>query len=241
MPSKGGTMNGISRHKIAVAVIVALGLAGGGAAIAATKFGSPKANSQAIVNDAAKQLGVQPSALTDALKTAFKNRVDAAVSQGLLTKEQGNAIKARIDSEQLPLFGGLRGPGFRHFGAFGPFGREASVAAKYLDLTTAQLKSKLEGGKSLAQVAKDQGKSVDGLVQALYDSAKERADAAVKAGELTKEDEQSLLDGLKQRITDLVNGRFPSLPRFGDRDHWHFRGGSGFVPHPPGFFGPPNA
>jgi hypothetical protein len=218
-----------AKRKLVAAVVAAVAVAGGGAAIAATQFGSPKEESQAVVNDAAKQLGVQPSALSDALKTALKNRVDAAVANGLLTKDEGNAIKARIDSGNFPLFGGPFGH-WRHLGPFGPFAEQAEAAAKYLGLTSAQLRSRLEGGKTLAQIAKDQGKSVDGLVQTLYDSAKAKADAAVKAGELTKSDEQSLLDGLKARITDLVNGRFPTPPHFGFR---HFGGPQGFRLGPP--------
>jgi len=176
------------------------------------------------VNDAAKQLGVQPSALTAALKKALENRIDAAVAAGQLTKDQGNELKQRIESGSLPLFFGPRGGPGRHFGHFG----ELDAAASYLGLTDAQLDAQLESGKSLAQVAKDRGKSVDGLIQALVDSATKKLDSAVAAGRLTKAEEQSILAGLKDRITAFVNGmrnedfRFNRgfsgpPPTFGDR------------------------
>ena len=54
----------------------ALAVGGTGAGIAATKLNdSPSAESKAIVDDAAKQLGVQPSELSGALKKAMKDRV----------------------------------------------------------------------------------------------------------------------------------------------------------------------
>ncbi len=53
-------------------------------------------------------------------------------------------------------------------------------------MTEAQLRTELMNGKTLAQVAKDKGKSVDGLVNALVADAKTRIDAAVKAGRLTQ-------------------------------------------------------
>ena len=55
--------------KVGAGVAAAAAVAGGGAAIAADRFGS-SSESQAVVNDAAKQLGVTPSALSSALKKA---------------------------------------------------------------------------------------------------------------------------------------------------------------------------
>src|SRR6202023_1562747 len=70
-----------------------------------------------------------------------------------------------------------------------------------------QLQSDVEGGQTLAQVASAKGKSVDGLVQALTDAETTELDAAVTAGRLTKAQEQTVLPMLKQRFTDLVNGK----------------------------------
>jgi hypothetical protein len=188
------------KRKLVAGTVVAVALAGGGAAVAATQLGSsPSETSQAVVDDAAQQLGVQPSALSGALKTALSKQVDTAVAAGRLTKDEGDAIKTRIESGELPIFGA--GPPHGHFGA-----RGLDAAASYLGVTEAQLRSDLEGGKTLADVAQDQGKSVDGLVQALVDEATKKLDAAVSAGRLTQEREQSILSGLKQHITDFVNG-----------------------------------
>jgi hypothetical protein len=209
--------------KVGAGVAAAAAVAGGGAALAADRLGSSNDDSQAIVNDAAKQLGVTPSALTSALKKALENRIDAAVAAGRLTKEQGDELKQRIESGDLPLFFGPRFGPHEHFG-------ELDAAASYLGLTEQQLETQLESGKTLAQVAKDRGKSVDGLIQALVDAATKRLDADVAAGRLTKAQEQQILSGLKQRITDFVNG-------VRDRDHeFRFdRGFAGPAGPPPGY------
>ena len=129
------------KHRLAAGAGAALAVAGGGAAIAATQL-SPKAESEAVVNDAAKQLGVTPAKLSDALKQALANRVDAAVAAGTITKEQGDQLKARIASGDFPLFG-VRGPGFGHGpgGPHGGFGAHLSVAATYLGVTEAALRT----------------------------------------------------------------------------------------------------
>jgi hypothetical protein len=212
------------KRKVVAAGVAALAVGGTGAGIAATKLAnSPNEESKAIVNDAAKNLGVEPSKLSAAIKKALEDRVDAAVAAGRLTKQQGQELKQRIESDEFPLFGG--GPGFGH-GFGGPGGGRGGPgffhegldgAASYLGLSEAQLRSKLESGKTLAQIAKDQNKSVDGLKDALVKDTQDKLDQGVKDGRLTKAQEQKIISGLKQHVDDLVNGKMPERPRFGFR------------------------
>jgi polyhydroxyalkanoate synthesis regulator phasin len=223
------------RRKVIAGAAAALAVGGAGAGVAATKLttNSPSEESKAIVNDAAKSLGVEPSKLRAALKKAFENRIDAAVAAGRLTKEQGDKLKQRIESGDFPLFGPPAfGPGFG-----GPhlFFQGLDAAAGYLGLTEAELHSRLESGKTLAEIAKAQGKSVDGLKAALVKEAKTHLDAAVKAGRLSSAEEQRVLADLQQRIDDLVNGKLPD--RFPRRHGFGFRDRQG----PPAAFADPAA
>jgi len=205
------------KPRLIAGTVAGLAVAGGGAALAAHQLGgSPQQESQAVVNDAAQQLGVTPGALTSALKKALENRVDAAVAAGRITKAQGEELKQRIKSGELPLFG-APGLGMHHM--FGMLGHGLDAAASYLGLTEDQLRTQLENGKTLADVAKAQNKSVDGLVDAIVADAKQHLDAAVKAGRITQKQEDSILRDIETRTTDFVNGK---APRFGFR---HFEGG----------------
>jgi hypothetical protein len=190
--------------------------AGGGVAIAASDNTSPAEENQAIINDAAQQLGVSPSKLSDALKKALGDRIDAAVAAGRITKAEGDAQKQRLESGDVPLFAGPH-RGFGHFGA--PL-HGFDAAATYLGLTEAQLRTELESGKTLAQVAQAHGKSVSGLVDALVAEAKSHLDAAVKAGRLTQAEADDLLSGLHDRINSMVNSMRPAQP---DGEHFGFR------------------
>jgi hypothetical protein len=214
--------------KVAVAGIAVLAVAGAGGAIAATKLLTPGERSQAIVNDAAKQLGVDPAKLSDALKKALENQVDADVAAGRITKAEGDALKQRIESGEYPIFGFGRHDRFGHHGA--PFGAKLDTAAAYLGLTEAQLRTQLEAGKSLADVATAQGKSVTGLVDALLADAKAKIAAAVKDGRLSQADADDLVSGLKQRITDVVNGVHPPREGFRFRNGERFRGPAAIPP-----------
>src|SRR5437879_755815 len=81
-----GTLRGMTRNrKLVLGLAALLAAAGGGAAIAAAESGSPSEENQAVLDDAAKQLGISPSKLSDALKKALADRIDAAVAAGRLT------------------------------------------------------------------------------------------------------------------------------------------------------------
>ena len=197
---------------------------------------SPKEESQAVIDDAAQRLGVEPSELSNALKEALKSRVDAAVDAGQLTEAQGKALKERIDEGETPLlFGGLGrfGPGHA-FGHLGHFAK-LETAASYLGLSEAELHEQLRDGKTLAEIAKAEGKSVDGLVQALVKDAKTKLDQAVEDGRLTRAQADELAEDLEQRMTDLVNGEVP------ERGFGHHFGGFERPFAPFGRFGPDRA
>jgi polyhydroxyalkanoate synthesis regulator phasin len=221
-------------QKLGAGVVALVAISGAGAAVAATKLRSPQEESRAVVNDAAKQLGVTPERLTNALKTALKNQIDEAVTAGRLTKAEGDRMKARIDANEFPLlgppfrFGFRHGPGERDF-RFGLHFHKLDAAAAYLGMTESALREQLESGKTLAQLARDHNKSVDGLVDALMAEANEHIAEAVKDGKLTQAEADDLVAGLKQRITDLVNGRLPRFRR-GDRPRFNGFGGR---PEPP--------
>src|SRR5215210_2574877 len=232
--SEGAEMNAMRNWKLGAAAVAGAAVVGAGGAVAATKLISPGERSQAVVSDAAKQLGVEPAKLSAALKKALENQIDADVAAGRMTKEHGEEMKQRIEAGDYPLFGrggpGLGRPGFGGFGRHVPFGPAPvfagfDAAASYLGLTEEQLRTEVAGGKSLAELAEDKGKSVDGLVEALVADAKTKIAAAVAAGRMTRADADRLTAHLKEHLTDFVN----SVPRSGPRPGFGFGFGHGHV------------
>jgi len=203
---------GITRKSRLTALgAAALAVAGGGAAIAATGSGTPAEESTAIVEAAAEDLGVTSTDLSAALKKALVARVDAQLRAGTITEAQATATKARINSDSFAIFGppgGPRGGGFGHH-----HGAGLAAAATYLGLTEAELRTSLQSGKSLADVAKaTDGKSVDGLVAAIVAAEKKELAAAVADDELTEAQQTEMLANLEERVTDMANGVRPPGP-----------------------------
>ena len=182
-------------------------------------------------------LGTLGTALSPALAdtatggraTKIKDALKGLVSDGTLTQAQADKVAETLD-QQLPKGGPGFGPG-RHPG-HGP-GAHLEDAADVLGLTPAQVRTALEGGKSLLDLAQEKGVSKDKLVAALVGDAKARLAARVKAGELTQAEADSRLKELTARVEDLVTRK--GLPERGFR---HDQRGPG-APAPDGSDGPP--
>ncbi|HZR93381.1 MAG TPA: hypothetical protein VFA44_13350 [Gaiellaceae bacterium] len=215
-----------------VALIAAAGAVGG--ALAASGTFDPAKERQAYLDDAAQRLGVSSAKLEDALKQAALDRVDAALAAGQITQDEAQAMKDAINAGRLGVPGvgfgfGMHGLGGMHVrGALG-----LDAAAGYLGLSEAELRSELGSGKSLADIAKAQGKSVDGLEQALLAAAKTKLDQAVADGRITSAQRDQIMADLKSRVADLVNRTLPLGP-------WGHEGRMLGPAYVPGGFGRPS-
>ncbi len=194
---------------LACAALVVAG--GGGAAIAASRADAPPRSS--FLDSVAKHLGVSRDELDAATKAAALDQVDAALEAGKITEEQAAALKLRIKAgEGLPPFGPL-------FGGLHPGGHgleaHLTAVAEYLDLSVEALDERLGRGRSLAEIADAEGKSVDGLEKALAADAEKRLDRAVDEGVLTHEQANTMREHLESRIDAIVRGKLPRGPHLG--------------------------
>jgi transposase-like protein len=227
----------MSARRIATfALTGALLAVGTGAAIAAVTKDDGKKAEQAVLDDAAKRLGVTPEKLRDALAAAQDAQLAQAVKDGKLTQKEADAITERRKQSGRVLSGPSGGPpGFRGRGpGFGPHpgARGAIVVdlAKALGITRAQLHEQLRDGKSVADIAKAHGKSLDDVRASLKADAKRRADQAVKDGDLTQAQADELLSHLDDALAHL--GEAPPMGRRWHRDGPPGMRPGGFIPAP---------
>ena len=220
------------RRIAAIALSGALVAGGTGAAIAAVTRDDDRKVEQAVLDDAAKRLDVTPDKLRDALVAAQDAQLDEAVKAGKLTREQADEIKA-MRKKSGSVFGGpLGGPRFRggpHLfggrelhggpGLRGPRGGMISDLAKALGLSTEKLFEQLRSGKSIADVAKAQGKPLDDVRASVKAATKARLDKAVSNEDLTQKQADRMLERLDAMLKNLDSKR-GLLPR----RHRHLRG-----------------
>ena len=170
-----------------------------------------------------KRLGIDESQLKSAVTGALTEALDQAVKDGKLTQEQADKIKSLAEQRSdfglpMPFGKGQRGGpgsdkgrGGKEEGGFGFKGRggrgglELSAAATALGLSEQDLLSKLQSGKSIAEIAKEQNIDLAKVKEALLAEAKASLDQAVKDGKLTQAQADQAYQRFSENIDDLLN------------------------------------
>jgi transposase-like protein len=167
--------------------------------------------------DVAKAHNVDPKKVIDALVADGQSELADQVKNGRLTQAQADEMKTHLtqhatDQVNGKFRGGPGGPG----GPRGPGGPHAAAVAKAIGISEADLRSALQSGKTIADVAKahsvDPKKVIDALVT---DEQSELADQ-VKNGRLTQAQADEMKTHVTQHATDEVNGTFHGGPRLHD-------------------------
>jgi hypothetical protein len=151
--------------------------------------------------------GKSADGLVDALVAAAQKHIAADVSSGRLTQTQADQILSDLKQHITARVNSTGPPG-------GPHGHGGlDAAATYLGLSETALRTQLQSGKTLGQIADaTAGKSKAGLIAALVADENSRLTQAVKDGHLTQSQADALAANIETRVTDLVNGTLPARP-----------------------------
>lgn len=152
----------------------------------------------ALAAAGAPSVGAAVSSKVDRVKQALAG----LVTDGTLNQGQADRVASTL---------GAAGVGPDGHGRRGGHGApDLAAAATALGTSEADLRTALQGGKTLAQVAKDKGVAVDTLVSALVDAEKTRTAKQVTDGRLTQAQADQRLEGLTARVTQRVNSARPA-------------------------------
>jgi hypothetical protein len=215
----------------ALLLLVAVPVAGAIVDVASAQGGTttPGTGNLTFWTAFAARLGISVDELTAAFKGAAKDIVAQELQQGQITQGQADQKNGRIDNWtpdqggpfMFPFDRGM-GRGGHEFGMFGATALDA--AAKALGMTTADLTTELQSGKSLADIATEKKVDVATVKQAIVDAAKAAVDQAVTDGKLT----QAQGDEMKAKIDEMAANLDLTQPfRFEGPGRGHGHGGWG--------------
>lgn len=167
----------------------------------------------------AQSKGISETTLISDLEANFKSQLDQAVTSGKLTSDMEGQILTKLDShitQMVESTGGQKlfiskngnGSGANEAGAVvdinGTKLAFPEVITSVLGIDSATLKTDLQNGQSLVEIAQSKGISESTLVSDLQSSLKAQLDQAVSNGKMTSDMESNILTKLETNITQMV-------------------------------------
>ncbi len=132
---------------------------------------------------------------------------DPSAAPGTTTAPDASNAPNRMPGQDWDHHNG--GPG--GFGGLGPNHEavsDTSVAANAIGISESDLITALQGGQTMAQVAKAHNVDPQKVIDALVTDGLNELATAVKNGQLTQAQADSMKTDVTQRATDQVNGTF---------------------------------
>ncbi len=169
------------------------------------------------IADIADEQGVAVDTVVDTLVTKAEEHLATLVEDGRLTQDEADSkletireeITTRINDTWTP---GEK-PGFAPDGGKkgrsglgrGPGHGPIEDLAEALTMTTDDLMAAFQEGKSIADIADEQGVAVDTVVDTLVTKAEEHLATLVEDGRLTQDEADSKLETIREEITTRIN------------------------------------
>lgn len=167
------------------------------------------------IADVAKEKNVTVETIVEAVLAPQAGWLKGMVDSEQLTQAQADAqlalLKANVTRQisEAQSLGGRWG---------GPENSLLSVAAEKLGLTSQELLTELQAGKTIADVAKEKDVAVDTIVEAVLTPRAEQLKQAVTAGQLTQDQADAQLALMKANLTQRINEAWPQGRGWGYAD-----------------------
>jgi hypothetical protein len=141
------------------------------------------------------------------------------IKSGSVTALNTSATSSNVAQQAAGMRGGPQGSG-----------KSAAAIASVLKLTEAELKTQVQSGKTLAQIATAQSVSVQSVIDVLVADMQAHIAEEVASGEMTQAQADTKLAGVTTKVTEMVNtghpargkgmqGHGPGMKGHGQRGH----------------------
>jgi hypothetical protein len=160
----------------------------------------------------AEELGISVEELEAAELAARNALIDEAVANGRITEEQAERLKSRELGRGFPFRYGPDGDGL---GIVAAARNVFQAAADVIGIEPDELRHELADGRSLTEIADDNGVNRDDLKAGIISAVEAEITAAVEDGRLSEERAARLTENLDEYIERALDytGGLPGLPR----------------------------
>jgi polyhydroxyalkanoate synthesis regulator phasin len=127
------------------------------------------------------------------------------VEDGTLTQAQADAVIEALQASRPEGGRGDREPRGGRGGRGGRDGRDLGVVSETIGITAEELRTGIQAGQTIAELAAANGSSAQAVIDALVGVAQTHLDEHVAAGEMTADEAAEKLVDITERITTFVN------------------------------------
>jgi uncharacterized protein YidB (DUF937 family) len=152
--------------------------------------------------------GVDPAKVVSVVAAFKTKQIDAALAAGKITQAQADAMKARVQDQATRFVNEIKPRGGMHGGRIGD-AADQKVVADAIGISTSQLLTEVQSGKTIAQVAQAHGVDPAKVISALVAEETKEVDDALAAGKITQAQADAMKARLQQRVQNQVNGVRP--------------------------------
>jgi hypothetical protein len=141
-----------------------------------------------------------PDEMAEAHQQHLTDALQPLVDDGTLTEAQRDAVIAALEAAGPP--GGMHhGPGR---------GLGFDAAAEAIGITTEELRTALQDGSTIAEVAAANGVDRQAVIDAMVADLEAHLAEEVASGEHTQEEADAMLSEASERIASMVDGELPA-------------------------------
>jgi DNA-binding CsgD family transcriptional regulator/Trp operon repressor len=162
---------------------------------------------------------VSVQSVINVLVAGMQAHIAEELASGEITQAQADTKLAGVTAKATERVNNLppaRGEGSRG-GSKGP-GKSVAAIASVLKLTEAELKTQVQSGKTLAQIAAAQSVSVQSVIDVLVADMQAHIAEELASGEITQAQADTKLAGVTAKATERVNNLRPTRGE-GTRGH----------------------
>jgi polyhydroxyalkanoate synthesis regulator phasin len=167
------------------------------------------------VADLAAANGIALDTIVDAVLAERKAQLDQAVADGSLTQEEADAklseMREQVTKRLSEPFAGrpVNGGGRPQQGGHGA---QQEIIAQALGMSVEELRTAVQGGQTVADLAAANGIALDTIVDAVLAERKAQLDQAVADGSLTQEEADAKLSAMREQVTKRLSEPFAGRP-----------------------------
>lgn len=154
--------------------------------------------------DVAQAQNINVSAVIGVIVADVQAHIAEEVASGEIAQAQADAKLANVTTKVTEMVNSVRPDAVSGSGHGGP-GKNLATLATILNMTKAELKTQLEAGQSLADVAATKNVKVQLVIDAVAEEMKAHIAEEVASGEITQAQADAKLAEVTTRATEIVN------------------------------------